>query len=75
MLENSHWEVLCPIALFVKNYLFSAVLGLRCWVRAFSSCSEQGLFFAGELQLLPEVVSGEGAQAPGVQASAGAQAQ
>ena len=26
-------------------YLFLAVLGLRCCVRAFSSCSERGLLF------------------------------
>ena len=24
-------------------YLFLAVLGLRCWARAFSSCGERGL--------------------------------
>ena len=26
-------------------YLFLAALGLRCWVRASSSCGEQGLLF------------------------------
>ena len=41
-------------------------------MRAFSSCSERGLSFVVELQLLTEVASGEGAQAPGVQAPAGA---
>ena len=33
-------------------YLFLAVLGLRCCTRAFSSCSEQGLFFVAVQGLL-----------------------
>ena len=34
------------------TYLFLTVLGLRCWVQAFSSCSEQGLFFLALHRLL-----------------------
>ena len=33
-------------------YLFLAALGLRCCVRAFSSCGEQGLLFTSVLGLL-----------------------
>ena len=38
-------------------YLFLAVLGLCCCTRAFSSCSEQGLFFIVVRGLLIAVVS------------------
>ena len=38
-------------------YLFLAVLGLRCCVRAFSSCGEQGLLFAVVHGLLIAVAS------------------
>ena len=38
-------------------YLFLAVLGLRCCVRAFSSCSEQGLLFVVVRRLLTVVAS------------------
>ena len=38
-------------------YLFSAVLGLRCCVRAFSTWSEQGLLFAVVRSLLIAVAS------------------
>ena len=33
-------------------YLFLAVLGLRCFVWAFSSCREQGLLFVVVFRLL-----------------------
>ena len=33
-------------------YLFLAALGLRCCVRAFSSCGERGLFFVAVHGLL-----------------------
>ena len=38
-------------------YLFMAALGLRCCVRAFSSCSEWGLLFPAVLGLLVAVAS------------------
>ena len=38
-------------------YLFLAVLGLRCCVRAFSSCGEQGLLFVEGHGLLIVVAS------------------
>ena len=38
-------------------YLFLAVLGLRCCVRAFSSCSEWGLLFVAVRGLLIAVAS------------------
>ena len=38
-------------------YLFLAVLGLRCCVRAFSSCSERGLLFVVVRRLLTVVAS------------------
>ena len=34
-----------------------AALGLRCYVRAFSSCGEQGLFFVAVRGLLIAVAS------------------
>ena len=37
-------------------YLFMAALGLRCFVRAFSSCSERGLLFVAVHGLLISVV-------------------
>ena len=45
---------------FLKNkfiYLFLAVLGLHCCVRAFSSCSERGLLFVAVCMLLIAVAS------------------
>ena len=44
---------------FFKNLfiLFFAALGLRCCVRAFSSCSEQGLLFVAVCKLLIAVAS------------------
>ena len=45
------------IYLFFKIYLFLAVLGLRCCVWAFSSCSEQGLLFVAVHGLLIVVAS------------------
>ena len=38
-------------------YLFLAVLGLRCCVRAFSSCGERGLLFIAVRRLLIAVAS------------------
>ena len=38
-------------------YLFLPALGLRCCVRAFSSCGEQGLLFAALRELLIAVAS------------------
>ena len=37
-------------------YLFMAALGLHCCARAFSSCSEQGLFFVA-VRVLPIAVA------------------
>ena len=38
-------------------YLFLAVLGLRCYARAFSSCGEQRLLFVAVCGLLIAVAS------------------
>ena len=38
-------------------YLFLATLGLRCCVRAFSSCGERGLLFVAVRVLLIAVAS------------------
>ena len=38
-------------------YLFLAVLGLRCWVQAFSSCSQCELLFIAVYELLVAVSS------------------
>ena len=43
--------------MYVCMYLFMAVLGLRCCVRAFSSCSERGLLFVAVPGLLIVVAS------------------
>ena len=45
---------------FLKIYLFNlflSVLGLRCCVRAFSSCGERGLLFVAVRGLLIAVAS------------------
>ena len=42
--------------LFLKK-LFLAVLGLRCCVQAFSSCSKRGLLFVAVRGLLTAVAS------------------
>ena len=42
---------------FIYLFLFSAVLGLRRCVRAFSSCGKQGLFFVVLSGLLIAVAS------------------
>ena len=65
------------VILFLKNKftylficLFMAVLGLRCCVRAFSSCGEQGLLFIAVCGLLTAVASlaeEHGLQANGLQ--------
>ena len=56
----------CLLCLFI--YLFLAVLGLCCCVRAFSSCSEWGLLFVAVRGLLIAVACC-GAQDLGVRAS------
>ena len=38
-------------------YLFLAALGLRCYTRAFSSCSERGLLFVAVRGFLIAVAS------------------
>ena len=43
--------------LFILFILFLAALGLRCCVRAFSSCSERGLLFVAVHGLLIAVAS------------------
>ena len=40
-----------------SDLLYLAALGLRCCVRAFSSCGEQGLLFVAVCRLLIAVVS------------------
>ena len=45
------------INLFILFILFLAVLGLRCYARAFSSCGERGLLFVVVRGLLIAVVS------------------
>ena len=42
---------------YLFTYLFLAVLGLRCCVRAFSSCGERGLLFIVVRRLLNAVAS------------------
>ena len=44
------------IIFFKFIYLFLAALGLRCCLRAFSSCSERGLLFLAVLRLLIAVL-------------------
>ena len=51
-------------------YLFLAALGLRCCVRAFSSCGERGLLFVavrGLLTLVASLVEEHGLYARGLQ--------
>ena len=57
-------------SIYLVIYLFGAVLGLRCCMRAFSSCSEQGLHFVVVRGLLVAVASlCCGSQALGARAS------
>ena len=44
-------------ARIILLYLFLAALGLRCCVRAFSSCSEWGLLFVAVCGILIAVAS------------------
>ena len=44
-------DILC-YSFYLKIYLFLAMLGLRCYARAFSSCGEQGLLFLAVHRLL-----------------------
>ena len=53
--ELTHFFYFFKIYLFI--YLFLAALGLRCCVRAFSSCGEQGLLFIAVRRLLIVVAS------------------
>ena len=51
-------------------YLFLAALGLRCYTRAFSSCSERGLLFVavhGLLIVVASLVAEHGLWAHGLQ--------
>ena len=43
--------------IFYLYYLFSAALGLRCCLRASSSCGERGLLFVAVRRLLTAVAS------------------
>ena len=47
----------CPVVLFYLFIYLLAVLGLRCCVQAFSSCSEWGLLFLAMRELLIAVAS------------------
>ena len=62
----------CPLFFLNKFiyfiYLFLAALGLRCCVRAFSSCGERGLLFVAVRGLLIVVASRCGAWALGARA-------
>ena len=62
------WNISNATDLYFKNYssfffncnlsiLFLAVLSLRCYLWAFSSCGEWGLLFAAVRQLLSVVAS------------------
>ena len=72
-----HKERTCPFSsssFFFKFiyfiYLFLAVLGLCCFMRAFSSCSERGLLFLvvrGLLIAVASLVAEHGLQARGLQ--------
>ena len=56
----SHINIFCLFVCFGFYkfiYLFLAALGLRCYARAFSSCSEQGLLFIAVHGLLIVVAS------------------
>ena len=55
-------QPICPFSFFLINlfilfYLFLAVLGLRCCMWAFSSCSERGLLLVAVRGLLIVVAS------------------
>ena len=43
--------------IYLCMFLFLAALGLRCCMRAFSSCGERGLLFVGVRGLLIAVAS------------------
>ena len=51
------YSFLFLINFFLSLYLVLAVLGLCCYVRAFSSCGEQGLLFVAVQGLLIVVAS------------------
>ena len=56
----THWggrEAAWNMEFFVFVFLFLAALGLRCCVRAFSSCGERGLLFVAVHGLLIAVAS------------------
>ena len=52
-----YWGIVDLLKCIFFNYLFLAVLGLRCCTRAFSSCSEWGLVFVVVRRLLIAVAS------------------
>ena len=54
---GSHFYLSVYLSICLSIYLFMAALGLRCWVRAFSSCGEQGLLFVAVRGLLIAVAS------------------
>ena len=56
---NSVARIRCIFFFFFNKfiYLFLAALGLRCYVRAFSSCGEWGLIFVVVHRLLIAVAS------------------
>ena len=50
-------ETVFFVFVFIFIYLFLAALGLRCCMRAFSSCGEEGLLFIVVRGLLTAVAS------------------
>ena len=65
--DSNYW-------IFFLFFIFLAALGLRCFARAFSSCSERGLLFVAmyEVGFIEGGFSCCRAQALGMQASAAA---
>ena len=51
-MNNTLQSISLSLSLFIKLYLFLAVLGLHCCAQAFSSCSEWWLLFVVEHRLL-----------------------
>ena len=48
---------MCSYLIFLTLFIFLVVLGLHCWVQAFSSCGEWGLLFVVVCGLLIVVAS------------------
>ena len=57
VLQDKHKYNTKHIVTHIGLFIFLAALGLRCCVRAFSSCGEWGLLFIGVHRLLIEVAS------------------